>query len=156
MVKYFTALISCAALFLSAASARANTLREIQPLSFGAISVTGAAPQTVVIQPNGATPTPSPGILRLHRGGNAVYEITQLPANTPFTTTIPDTTLTSSSGTRTFDITDFMVLPDNTSNPQADASGNATLRIGATLTTRSGTVYTPGAYRGTYNLMINY
>jgi hypothetical protein len=39
----------------------------------------------------------------------------------------------------------------------ADGSGNATVRIGATLHTKSGaTTYAPGTYRGTFEILVSY
>lgn len=39
----------------------------------------------------------------------------------------------------------------------ADGSGNATIRVGATLHTKAGaTTYAPGTYQGTFEILVNY
>ena len=57
-----------------------------------------------------------------------------------------------------FDIDAFSFDPfnDMTHLITADGAGNATLNVGATLHIVPSTTYPPGAYRGTYNFMINF
>lgn len=133
----------------------AGVMREIRPLTFGSVTVTGAAPQTVQIGADN-TESHSGGILTLHNGANGIYQLSNFPANTLFTVDIADTVSVRVGTGQTFDIKDFTTQPANADTPRTDGAGNMTIRIGATLATRSGVSYPPGAYRGTYTLMINF
>jgi hypothetical protein len=147
----------CAGVILAAAPANAvNTVREVAPLSFGSMVVTGAAPQSVVIDPDGDEHH-SGGIIPLNIRAvrNGVFNITGMSSPDSFYISIDDTVL-SGPNDATFDITNFILDPSCTEDDPCapDGDGNLTVRVGATLTTRPATVYAPGAYRGTYNFMI--
>lgn len=143
--------------------AGANRIIETKPLQFGTIAISGAFPQEITISPYGAE-THSAGITPLRGYSNGVFEITELTPGTIFTVTISDTTITGLTGID-YDVTDFMFAPDVSSgqspadgvaSAQADGVGNLSLRIGAKLSIQNGTIYAPGAYRGTYQLVLNF
>jgi hypothetical protein len=158
MQRHSLFLMAAAALFFSL-PAHATSLRELQPLFFGSTAVLGAPPQSVTVAPNGSE-THTAGIMPLRMPGvrAGAFQITDLPVPaTPFYVTIEDTELSGPVG-QIFDITDFQTDPACTMDEpcSGDGDGNLTLRIGATLTSRTGTSYGPGAYRGTYTLMLNF
>jgi hypothetical protein len=129
----------------------ADTLREIQPIAFGAMAITGAYPQSITIGADGSEHD-SGGFLPLQAVRNGVYLIENLPANTSFTVSVADTFMVG-QGTTQFDITDFTF--DHNSYT-TNGSGDATVNIGATLRLVNGTTYSPGAYRGTYDLVLTF
>jgi hypothetical protein len=131
--------------------ARADTLREIQPISFGAMMITGAYPQHITINADGSE-SDSGGFRPLQAVRNGVYQVEQLPSATSFTVSVADTTMVG-QGTTQFDITDFSF---DSPSYSADGAGNATIKIGATLRLVNGTTYSPGAYRGTYDLVLTF
>jgi hypothetical protein len=138
--------------------ARAGRVNEATGLSFGNFAVIGAHPQQIVIPPTGSE-SHSAGIFRMNpRGQYAVFLLSHFPVNTSLYVTVNDTTLDRVHGGATFDITDFTFDPDCTmATPcSTDGAGNLTVKIGATLNTRAATAYSPGAYSGTYDLMLNF
>lgn len=143
--------LSITALVFCSLPSRADTLREIQPLLFGAMAITGAYPQSITIGADGSEHD-SGGFLPLQAVRNGVYVVENLPANTSFTASVADTFMVG-QGTTQFDITDFTF---DHSTYTTNGSGDATINIGATLRLVSGTTYSEGAYRGTYDLVLTF
>lgn len=139
-------------------AARADTIREIRSLDFGAFAITAAAPQTIVMGPTGAESTPQGGIHKMKTGHNATFQITHIGAGTQFYITIDPVTITHLSGSPSFNIDTFTFNPANDIGTPitADGAGSATVDIGATLHIIPATSYTAGVYRGNYNFMINF
>lgn len=143
--------------------AHANSIRETRPLNFGTIALTGAFPQDITIATTGAE-NHSAGLIPLRGFSNGVFEITGLDPNTNFNVIINDTIVEGGAGV-IYDVVDFTFSPDTggveavadgTHTAQADGLGNLSMKIGATLQIRNGTSYDPGAYRGTYQLVLNF
>lgn len=128
---------------------------ELQQLAFGVLDINGAAPQQVVVDPDGDV-HPDAGIIVLHKGLNGRYRLYAYDPALLVSLTIADTTLDLfPAGTPSFDIIDFTFDPDGV-DQVTDGSGELIVKIGATLVTRPATTYLPGPYRGTYTLMINF
>jgi hypothetical protein len=131
------------------------TLTETQLLSFGEIIVATNGVDSVVIAPDGSQ-TNGPDIPKLLPGRNGVYLLSGFAPSIPVVISVADSTLVGPGPTNaTFDMHDFTFDPAAGAQT-TDLSGNMTLKIGATLSTRAGVSYADGPYRGGYTLMINY
>lgn len=128
-------------------------LSEGDLLSFGEFAVTSNAVQSIVIAPDGSQ-TVDPGITKLLPGRAGSYHLSSFAASIPVSASVADTTLAGPGGA-IFDVTSFTFDPPVPSQT-TDVSGNLTIKIGATLSTRAGVNYSDGPYRGTYTLLINY
>lgn len=130
------------------------SMTEAQRLAFGQITITDhTIAQTVTIDAPNGNETTSPGILSLATGQNAVILLSGFDPTLQLSATILDTTLTG--GADTFDLKDFTFDPPiDTLSQTPDGSGNMTLKIGATLSTRAGRSYANIPYQGTYRLTI--
>jgi hypothetical protein len=155
-MRYLSLIIALLLLsYGSRAQAGSGSLTELRDLAFGTFVVSGGAPQTIEVSPDNNI-TPSPGITIFRRGHSGIYKFYNYDANLPVPVVIADTELTRQpAATPTFDSVDFKFDPD-TDDQITDPSGEMILNIGATLRTRPATTYLPGAYRGTYTLMINF
>ncbi len=128
-------------------------LAESQPLSFGEFAVTSNTVQTIVIETDGDE-TVDAGITQLLPGHNGVFNLTSFDPSIAVSASIADTVITGPAAA-TFDVTTFTFDPP-VSSQTTDGSGNLTINIGATLSTRAGVSYGDGPYRGTYTLLVNY
>ena len=139
-------------LWLATVPAVAATLTDIVNLSFGSFALMdNATPQTIVVTPAGGVtygakvvdgPTPP-------QAGE--YLLEDLTPDTALVITIDDTTLNRvGGGSPAFTISDYV-----TNNPTTNAGGDATLLVGATLTTSgTGVHYESGSYTGTMAITI--
>ncbi len=136
-----------------------GSLREVQPLTFGHIAISGAAPQHVVMTTNGTETAPDGGVMLLYpRGSYGVFDLDGYTPNAAVYLTIADNTMDPLIAGTSFDVINFNTLPscpDLMTTCTIDPTGKLEVKIGATLVTRNGT-YNPGPYRGTYTLMINF
>ncbi len=156
--KSFFLLLMSALLFYAGAASAHGSLREVAPLTFGHIAVTGTPPLRIVVAPDGAVSTPDGGVtMQSPRPSNGLNEQSGYTTVTRHYSTVADTTLSGAGGA--LDLTDFIFDPPCTmATPCAPSGGELLLKIGATLTTRASTTYGPGPYRGAYdlNLMLSY
>jgi hypothetical protein len=130
----------------------AATATNLVDLAFGSFALMdNDIPQTIVVTPAGnATygarvvegPTPPQA---------AEFLLEDMTPDTVLTVTIDDTTLSRvDGGSPAFTISDYI-----TNNPTTDSSGDATLLVGATLTTSgNGMHYESGHYTGTMDITI--
>jgi hypothetical protein len=160
VLKKLPLIFFLAVLLFHAPAARATgSLRELEPLTFGRVAVTGAPPLRIVVAPTGAETTPDGGVTLLSpRGSSGLYELTGYAPSVSLWITIADTTVAGSGANGALDLTDFNFSPACTmATPCAtDGAGELMVKIGATLTTAAGQTYGPGPYRGTYNLLLNF
>lgn len=144
------AAFACPAGFLPAA---AQTVVELDPLSFGTFVVpSNAAVSTLTVPLNGSVSTTG-SIIALTQGVAGRYRVGGLPGNA-----IVDIDITAAPlfgpalpPSQYFQITAFDHPPTVTTN----ASGTATFRLGATLSTSgSGVPYTDSTYTGTIDVTV--
>jgi hypothetical protein len=128
-------------------------LAETGLLSFGEFAVTTNTVQTIIIETDGDEIVDA-GITQLLPGRNGVFQLTSFDPSIAVSASIADTVITGPAGA-TFDVTAFTFDPP-LSSQTTDGSGNLTINIGATLSTRAGVSYGDGPYRGTYTLLVNY
>jgi hypothetical protein len=132
---------------------------EVQQITFGHIIITdNSASRSCVVAATGGESCDATGVLLLISGETAIYRLSGFDPNTALGAVIDNATPLSNSvdGTQ-LDIGSFTLNPPIDTNPQTpDTSGNLTLKIGATLSTRPGTTYAIAPYRGTYRLTITY
>lgn len=154
----------------------AISVSEDTPLNFGTIQAkadtSGADVATMRVPADNSSRVITNGttamineILPPNRG---VFTITGAAPQATLNITLPGTITLTPSGnvnTETFDVTSFEATDQNnnvvTNTLSLDASGNATLYIGATLTTRAGggTDYFSDSsvtFTGAYNIVISY
>ena len=140
------------AVFCTAATARAATLTVITDLSFGSFGLMdNSTPQTIIVTPaSGVTygikvvdgPTPPEA---------GEYLLEGLTPDTLLDVSIDDMALSPGGGGSP----DFAIGSFTTNTPTTDSSGNATLLVGATLTTSgTGVHYESDQYSGTMNITI--
>jgi spore coat protein U-like protein len=143
------------------ASATANAKAEIvtpisilktQDLDFGSIAASSVADQ-VTIAPNGTRTSGGNVILiAAFPGEQAVFNVSGDP-NYAFNITLPgDNEVTITNGSATMEVNSFVCNP--TSPSSLDASGSATLNVGATLYV--GANQDPGSYTGTFDVIVAY
>lgn len=128
-------------------------ISETELLSFGEFAVTTNTVQTIVIETDGDQ-TVDAGITQLLPGRNGAFHLTSFDPSIAVSASIADTVITGPAGA-TFDVTNFTFDPPLPSQT-TDGSGNLTINIGATLSTRAGVTYGDGPYRGTYTMLVNY
>lgn len=151
-------------LFLLCAGAPARAAREYdvqQHLNFGTFSVAhNAGVYHVIVAPDGST-SYSPGIYPDVQAQPGIYLLTGLPPGMKITlgTYVASPPLNgglkidNSTGLTFGGSPPFTVGSFTCNNPTTDGAGNATLLIGATLTTSgSGSYYDTGMYHGTIDL----
>ena len=168
--SFFLLLVSVAVFsgtLLHARPAKAQTMTEVQKLDFGTFGVVNNnGSYTIVIGPdNSVTYDPSGKIVSdgAHIGHRGVYALAGFPPNMQLTlgvtttnnTTTGGVTLTNGSSLTYAGNPAFSIGSFTANNPLTDASGNATLYIGATLTTSgSGTNYMSGTYNGSVDITL--
>lgn len=145
-----------------AKSADAADMVQIQALHFGEFAyVDNSVPRTIVIAPDDTVTYDDDiieGNVPAHRGE---YQLTDFPPNmiihTGVTVPTPPTdggvTLDNSSSVSLPASESFTLSNFTTNEPITDGNGDATLYIGATLTTSgNGQSYSDGNYTGTYDV----
>lgn len=165
----FSGMIKKIALFLAIPlicayenTAGAADMVQIQSLYFGQFAyVDNSVPRTIVIAPDDTVTYDDDiieGNIPARRGE---YQLTDFPPNmmihTGVTVPTPPTdggvTLTNSSGITLPASESFTLSNFTTNEPITDGNGDATLYIGATLTTSgNGQNYDTGSYTGTYDI----
>ena len=127
-------------------------ITEVQPLKFGTFAlVTNNVVSTLKISDSGANPIASIKLYPLVFGQAGHYQLTGYPAWTPLIITIADYQIVKGAS-EPMTIGSFVHDPVIT-----DGSGEATLKLGATLST-SGTnvVYGDALSSGTMNIVITW
>ncbi len=160
------------------------SVSEQHPVQFGNFTVTspGDNGASLTLTYAGARSTAQTGTttITLVNGGvsdlgaqsQGIYQVSGAVANATIYVTFTDHTGTAisstnpvvltgpvGSGTFNVDTMSFNSSGSDVNGPYilADASGNASIQVGATLHTVSGvSTYAPGTYRGTFDLIISY
>ena len=127
-------------------------MTEVQELKFGNYAITGNDRGSVLIVPyTGAAPWATNKIYIISAGQAGHYQLSGFPANTPLNITIPDFFLTLPES-ESFKIGQF-----THENLITDSSGNAFLKLGATLyTSGNGNPYDDGSYFGNMVITIDF
>ncbi len=152
VLQRFIIVKGLAMLMLSLSVNTYAAIAEVQPLKFGTFAlVTNNVVSTLKISESGANPVASIKLYPLVFGQAGHYQLTGYPAWTPLIITIADYQLTI-GGSEPFTIGSFTFDPVTT-----DGSGEALLKLGATLST-SGTnvVYGDALYTGNMNIVITW
>jgi hypothetical protein len=146
------------ALLCAGAAHATGSLRELRPLTFGQVAVTGGGGETVTVAPDGSLSHSAGVTLLLPRGSPGMYELTGYTPSTSLWLSIADNTIDRLAGGASFSVGNFQFSPACTlvSPCATDGAGKLDVTIGATLTTQNATTYDPGPYRGTYTLMLNF
>ena len=126
---------------------------EITPLWFGRFVIAdNSTVSTLTIRHDGRNPIARNRIHPIEFGTAGEYQLFNFPAYTPLAITITGNNLSTAGPTEEFTIGDF-TFDDVTT----DADGQATLVVGATLSTSgNGTNYVSAEYSAIYNIVINY
>lgn len=132
-----------------------------QHLSFGSFSVArNDGTYNITVAPDGSTSF-DPGVYPDVAATPAEYELTNFPPNMTITIGVSVASPPSNGGLIVDNVIDlaqggspsFTLSNFTSNNPTTDAGGNATLLIGATLTTTGlGGYYSSGGYAGTMDL----
>lgn len=147
-------LLCCLCLAFAGNALAQMTVTNTQSLSFGKF-VAGSG-GTVTISPSGfRSATGSVELLNANGGSAAEFVVSDtdpLNASRSYTITLPaDGTVTLTAGSGTMAANTF------TSDPQDVGmltAGSQTVRVGATLSVQA--AQAPGAYSGTFSIIINY
>ena len=127
-------------------------ITEVQPLKFGTFAlVTNNVISTLKISDSGANPIASIKLYPLVFGQAGHYQLTGYPAWTPLIITIADFQIVKG-------VSEPMTIGSFVYDPViTDGSGEATLKLGATLST-SGTnvVYGDALYSGSMNIVVTW
>jgi hypothetical protein len=129
-----------------------STLTNIVDLSFGTFGLANNnTPQTIVLTPGGMATYGAKIVDGPIPPKAGEYLLEGLTPDTLLDITVDNTILTRvDGGSPAFTISDY-----TTNNPTTDEFGNATLFVGATLTTSgTGIHYESGAYAGTMDITI--
>lgn len=132
---------------------------ESDQLSFGRIIITdNSVIRSCTMATTGVETCDVTGALLLMSGQLGIYRLSGFDPNTAVGAMIDQITPMANAVDGTLlDIANFKLDPAIDQTPQTpDASGNMTLKIGATLSTRAGTTYAIAPYHGTYRLTITY
>ena len=154
--RFLTLLLTLTLCSLPAVAAQRGL--ETEPLFFGQVIVNdNTSVRSCVITPLGVE-TCDFGLTLLQHGQRGVYRLTGFDPNTQLGAVIDTASpLANSRDATLIDISDFKLDPAIDVTPQTpDASGNMTLKIGATLSTRANAAYPVTPFRGTYRLTITY
>lgn len=136
-------------LCLGTATARAD-INTIQPLSFGKwVIANNRAVRSIIVSPSG-TYSASSGVIMIAPPQQGIYQIGDLPANSVINNvTVIETSPLRGGGPRSFTTDDYQVAFP----PATDATGHATVTIGATAhTSGDGGGYNDAIYTGTLEL----
>jgi hypothetical protein len=151
-VGFFFLVLLCG---LGAPPAEAQLITRVQPLSFGTFVLkNNSAAHTLRVSRTNAV-TAAAAFALFTNPVRGEYDLSGFPASTPFTASFSATPITAGGlgAGESFSLGTF--IPG--SGLTTDASGNAQVRFGATLTTSgSGINYPDGAYEGELDITINY
>ena len=127
-------------------------MTEVQELKFGNYAIAGNDNGSVLIVPyTGAAPWATNQIYIISVGQPGHYQLSGFPVNTPLNITIPDFFLTLPESES------FKVGQFTHENLITDSSGNALLKLGATLyTSGNGNSYVDGSYFGNMVITIDF
>ncbi|KZD07853.1 DUF4402 domain-containing protein [Oceanibaculum pacificum] len=147
------AIVALTGVMAAASVAKAQTVQQIEALSFGTFVVTSnATPSTLTVPLNGSTTT-NGTIVALTQGTKGQYRIGGLPGNSIVGIDITAQPLfgATAPASQYFNITGFSHPLTVTTN----SGGMATFALGATLST-SGTAvpYTDNTYTGTLDITV--
>ena len=139
-------------------SAHADTITETAPLDFGTIAIkSNASTYTVRVRYTGQIIN-DPEIIIVSPGTPAEYFLSSFPASTLLTISVTSLAGVTTSpispipGNEQFNISNFDYLP----SISTDVNGEATIYVGATLTTSGSGIYDDTLYVTTLNLTITY
>lgn len=127
----------------------ALTITKTADLNFGGL-LPGAAAGTVTVNPDGTRTGTGVTLVGGSTFGAATFALSGQP-NASYTIALPSS-ITITDGTNTMTVDTFTSNPSGTG--QLDASGSATLRVGATL--KVGANQPPGTYSGTFDVTVDY
>jgi len=128
-------------------------ITKVQDLDFGSIAAASVADE-VVMSPAGVRSATSGNVILVAAfpGEQAIFDVTGDP-NYAFNITLPsDGDVSITNGTENMAVKSF--ISDPASPSSLDASGEATLNVGATLVV--GASQAPGAYTGTFDVTVAY
>lgn len=128
-------------------------ISKTQDLDFGSIAAASAADE-VVMSPTGVRSATSGSVILIAAfpGEQAIFTVTGEPSYA-FNITLPgDNDVTITSGANSMAVKTF--ISDPASPSSLDATGSATLNVGATLYV--GATQAPGAYTGTFDVIVAY
>lgn len=139
---------------VAAAPAAADSLHIVRNLTFGEFATRdNDSPHTIIIDPSNNA-TYDPALLTINPAERGEFLLEGFPANTALTISVPDTNLTLNGGGAGIR---FTINSFTHNNPVTNASGEATLYLGATLTTTgSGQHYGTGNYSEGIEITIDY
>lgn len=143
--------LAALALFPLRPVAAAGSLTVIEPLDFGTFALKdNKGRYTIVLAPDDAYTHSDEIVIGNPEPQRGEYLLEGLPPDTLLDITITDAALRK-PGNPDFTISDYTINDPLTT----DASGNATLYIGATLTTSGTGAYNyTGRYTGTFNISV--
>lgn len=163
---YFLFSVFCLAIFFWPMKVVAQDINEVQQLSFGTFAILdNSAAHTIVVDPDNSVAY-DPDLIPGTPANRGEYVFTGLPANTTFTlgvtianpptdggVTLDNQTALSTGGGQNFTVSNFAI---NVANEMiTDNNGDATLHIGATLSTSgNGGFYNDGVFNGTYDITL--
>lgn len=128
-----------------------SDITETTPLDFGRFAVVGAVASSLEVPWTGSTPKASGNLYVIDQANPGVFALSNYPANYPLIITVNDFVLTRGAG-KVFWVTTF-----THNNVITDSNGDATLRLGATLSTDGDSSgYFDTIYSGTMNLTVSY
>lgn len=151
-MRRFAAAVLFGLFAVAAGSARAQSIQELDPLSFGSFLVQSNATVSTLTVALDGPPLASGSIIILASGAPGRYRIGGLAGNTTLTISITASPLLGPGlVSQYFELAAFDHPPTVITN----ALGQATFRVGATLSTSGTNVpYTEGSYTGTIDIMI--
>lgn len=138
-------------IFVEEKSAKSETITPVQELSFGTFALKNNSSRHLlrVARTGGVTSDSEFIVMTAPTPGE--YTLSGFTPSTSVTVSIPDTVITVGGGY--FDVESFTPTPGLVT----DASGNATLRFGASLYSSGiGSNYSDGTFTGNINITVNY
>lgn len=147
-------ILAIAMLLASSAGVRADSLHIVRNLTFGEFATRdNDSPHTILVDASNNA-TYDPALLQITPAERGEFLLETFPPSTPLSISIPDTNLTLNGGGAGIH---FTVSNFTHNNPVTDPSGDATLYLGATLTTTGSTQhYGTGNYSEGIEITINY
>lgn len=138
---------------VAAAGAKAQTITELEPLSFGNFVVRSNTTIGTVTVPQDGSPSASPEIILLTMGSKGLYRITGLRAGMEVGLDVIASPLlaTPVPSSQYFNIT----AVDHPAILKIEGDGATTFSLGATLSTSgTGLAYTDTTYSGTLDITV--
>lgn len=134
--------------------AQAQTVTQIQPLSFGTFATSNNnGNYTITVNPGNGS-VYDPRIIAETQAQRGEYLLQGQDPNRALDITVTNGSMTLND----FGVGDTISITNYTNNsPSTDGAGDATIYIGATLTTNgSGTQYPSGSYADNIDITVNY